>query len=115
MQTGRSQLRRYKSKKLLVSEGEAAEPSKPKSQILEFWLVRECCDKGSLMVCCCVLMLVKCAPHVMMHNRLAAVVFFHLYDVLCMLCCIITWLLLCTLVCTLCWACFATSSLGCVL
>ncbi|KAL3152207.1 hypothetical protein ABBQ32_001294 [Trebouxia sp. C0010 RCD-2024] len=47
--TGRCQLRRYKSKKVLVSEGEASEPSKPKSQILEFWLVRECCDKGSLM------------------------------------------------------------------
>ena len=50
MQTGRSQLRRYKAKKSLVSEGEASEPSKPKSQIVEFWLVREYCDKGSLMV-----------------------------------------------------------------
>ncbi|DBA81747.1 hypothetical protein WJX77_001163 [Trebouxia sp. C0004] len=45
--TGRSQLRRYKSKKLLVSEGEASQP-KAKSQVLEFWLVREYCDKGSL-------------------------------------------------------------------
>ena len=51
VQTGRSQLRRYKSKKSLVPEGEAAsEQAKPKSQILEFWLVREYCDKGSLMV-----------------------------------------------------------------
>ena len=51
LQTGRSQLRRYKSKKSLVSEGEAtSEQNKPKSQILEFWLVREYCDKGSLMV-----------------------------------------------------------------
>lgn len=51
VQTGRSQLRRYKAKKSLVPEGEAAsEQNKPKSQILEFWLVREYCDKGSLMV-----------------------------------------------------------------
>ena len=51
VQTGRSQLRRYKAKKSLVPEGEAAaEQAKPKSQILEFWLVRENCDKGSLMV-----------------------------------------------------------------
>ncbi len=48
-QTGRSQLRRYKAKKLLVSEGEASQP-KAKSQVLEFWLVREYCDKGSLSV-----------------------------------------------------------------
>ena len=48
-QTGRSQLRRYKAKKLLVSEGEESQP-KAKSQVLEFWLVREYCDKGSLSV-----------------------------------------------------------------
>ena len=59
-QTGRSQLRRYKAKKLLVSEGKESQP-KAKSQVLEFWLVREYCDKGSLSVrflhtvssCCC--------------------------------------------------------------
>lgn len=51
MQTRRSQLRRYKGKKVLeVSEGEASQPTKPKSHILEFWMVRECCHKGSLMV-----------------------------------------------------------------
>ena len=48
-QTGRSQLRRYKAKKLLVSEGEASQPT-AHSQVLEFWLVREYCDKGSLSV-----------------------------------------------------------------
>ncbi len=53
-QAGRSQLRKYKSnKKLVVSDGEEGEASqpKPKSQVLEFWLVREYCDKGSLSVC----------------------------------------------------------------
>ena len=49
LQTVRSQLRRYKAKKLLVSEGAAAQ-SKAKAQALEFWLVREYCDKGSLSV-----------------------------------------------------------------
>lgn len=48
---GRSQLRRYTAKKSLLLEGEAAQP-KANSQVLEFWLVREYCDMGSLSVRC---------------------------------------------------------------
>lgn len=53
MQTGRSQLRRYKEKKqMVVSEETEADAAKPKSQLLEFWLVREYCEKGTLAVSC---------------------------------------------------------------
>lgn len=51
MQTGHSQLRRYKAKKqMVISEESGTEAVKPKSQLLEFWLVREYCDRGSLLV-----------------------------------------------------------------
>lgn len=50
-QMGRSQLRRYTAKKSLRLEGEAFQP-KVNSQVLEFWLVREYCDMGSLSVRC---------------------------------------------------------------
>ena len=51
VQTGHSQLRRYKAKKqMVISEEPGTEAVKPKSQLLEFWLVREYCDRGSLSV-----------------------------------------------------------------
>ena len=51
MQTGHSQLGRYKARRqMVISEESEAEALKPKSQLVEFWLVREYCDMGSVSV-----------------------------------------------------------------
>lgn len=51
MQTGHSQLGRYKARRqMVISEESEAEAIKPKSQLVEFWLVREYCEMGSVSV-----------------------------------------------------------------